>query len=243
MTLQDSMWRNEPDRITKAKDHARMARNRKDKVYAHSIMLSAYITALGGKPVERHHPVKFMLLALWHSFCMFRHRNELNHNQLDVWLQFMLKFRSKLHFKTGQPLRMRWYPQFDLLLLDGAKRAVTLVNNPERKAKPHQQALALMMYAEITYAVNFRRTTIEDAVRNALELETQIRREPDQPQGLRQLVRILRKAGELYSKESMLFNRQQEIVQSYLKRAIDLARGEADTADQAEKIELLLRQV
>lgn len=241
MTLQDAMWRNEADRMAKAKDHARMARNRGEDVSAHSIMLSAYITALGGKPVERHHSVKFMLLALWHAFCMFRRRNELNHNQLDVWLQFSLKLRSKLpFFKTGRPLRIRWYPQFDLMLLDGAKREIKLAE--KAGAKPHQLALAHMTYAEITYAVNFRTSVIEEHIQQALDLESQIRAESDQPQGLRQFVRILRKAGELYGKEGM-FNWQPEKGRSYLKRAIELARGEADTADQAEKIELLLRQM
>lgn len=237
----NAMWLNQPDRIASARHQAHNARANGNHASAHSIMLSAYITALGGKPVERHHPVKFFLLALWHAFCMFRRRNELNHNQLDVWLQFMLKLRSKLpFFKTGRTLRMRWYPQFDLMLLDGAKREIKLAE--KARAKPHQLALAHMTYAEVTYAVNFRAGVIEEHIQQALDLESQIRAEPDQPQGLRQFVRILRKVGELYGKEGM-FNWQPEKGRSYLKRAIELARGEADTADQADKIEPLLRQM
>lgn len=220
------MWRNEADRMAKAKDHARMAKNRGEHASAHSIMLSAYITALGGKPVERHHPVKFFLLALWHVLCMSRQVKKLNHNQLDVWLQFMLKLRSKLPvFKSI----------LDKVLVEGAAREVGLATT---EGKPHQQALAFMTYAEVVYAVKADRGLVEANIRFAINLEELIRAEPDQPQGLRQFVRILRKAGELHMKPKMRCSDHTSVAQAqlYLQRALDLARGEADAPDQVAKI-------
>lgn len=225
MTLQNAMWRNEADRMAKAKDHARMAKNRGEHASAHSIMLSAYITALSGKPVERHHPVKFFLLALWHALCMSRQMKKLNHNQLDVWLQFMLKLRSKLPvFKSI----------FDKVLVEGAAREVGLATT---EGKPHQQALAFMTYAEVVYAVKADRGLVEANIRFAINLEELIRAEPDQPQGLRQFVRILRKAGELHMKPEMRRDyTSMAQAQIYLQQALNLARGEADTPDQVAKI-------
>lgn len=226
MTLQNSMWRNEADRMVKAKNHARMAKNRGEHTSAHSIMLSAYITALGGKPVERHHPVKFFFLALWHALCMSRQLENLNHNQLDVWLQFMLKFRSRLPvFKSI----------LNKVLIEGAAREIGLATT---QGKPHQQALAFMTCAEVNHAINpacYEMTLAN--IRFALDLDDQIRAEPDQPQGLRQFVRILRKAGELYLRSEICGGDPHKAqAQVYLRRALDLARGEADAPDQVPKI-------
>lgn len=236
----NAMWLNRPGRFDGAKHQAHNARTNGQYASAHSIMLSAYITALGGSPVEGQHPVKFFLLAMWHAFCMFIRRNELNHNQLDVWLQFMLKLRARLpFFKTPSVLQVRWYPQFDRFLLDGAERELEL--SRRARAKPHQGALALMTYAEITYAVNFRAGMIEDRVSQALALEKEIRAE-EQPMGLRQFVRVLRKAGELYAKPELSSGGYYTSkARGYLEKALALAQGEANCPDQVSKIQAILR--
>lgn len=232
MTLQNAMWRNEANRMAKARDHARMAKNRGEHASAHSIMLSAYITALGGKPVERHHPVKFFLLALWHALCMSRQLEKLNHNQLDVWIQFMLKIRSKLPvFKSI----------LNKVLVEGAAREVGLATT---EGKPHQQALAFMTYAEVVYEVEADHGLAEVNIRFAIKLEELIRAESDQPQGLRQFVRILRKAGELYGRDEMSSGGYYtQKAQGYLNRALELAKGEADAQDQVPKIHVSLRKI
>ncbi len=61
---------------------------------------------------------------------------------------------------------------------------------------------------------------------------------PGQVQGLRQFVRVLRKAGELYMKPELRRADYTSMAQAqiYLRRALDLARGEADAPDQVPKI-------
>ncbi|HEY4480098.1 MAG TPA: hypothetical protein VJB58_01340 [Candidatus Paceibacterota bacterium] len=222
----NAMWCNQADRMVKAKNHARMARNRGEHLSAHSIMLSAYITALSGNPAEGQHPVKFFVLALWHALCMSRRIKELNHNQLDVWLQFMLKFRSKLPIFKGVLNRM---------LVEGAAREIA---SAEADGKPHQRALAFMTYAETICAVNGDKRMVELNIKFALNREQEIRAEPDQPMGLRQFVRVLRKAGELHLKPKMRNADPTSFAQAqlYLQHALDLARGEANAPDQVDKI-------
>ncbi len=226
----NAMWQNEQGRMAKAQKQARIALNMGNYMSAHSIMLSAYITALGGKPVERHHPVKFFLLALWHAFCMSRHLRKLNHNQLDVWLQFTLKFRTKLPvFKSA----------LNKVLRDAA---LTEIKSASVNGEPHQIALAYMTYAEVVYATNFlpkeNLAIVESKIRAAVDLEALIREETNQLQGLRQFVRVLRKAGELHMKPEMRHANYTSMAQAqlYLQRALDLARGEADAPDQVAKI-------
>lgn len=222
----NAMWLNQPDRIASARHQAHNARANGNHASANSIMLSAYITALSGNPAEGRHLVKFFLLALWHALCMSRQLKDLNHNQLDVWLQFMLKFRSKLSIFKGILNRV---------LVEGAARGIA---SAEADGKPHQRALAFMTYAETVCAVNGDRKMMELNIKFALNREQEIRAEPDQPMGLRQFVRVLRKAGELYGKLG-----DKEKQRQYLNQAYELARGEADTPDQVDKIYLLLAKL
>lgn len=232
----NAMWLNQPDRIASARHQAHNARANGDHAFAHSIMLSAYITALSGNPAEGRHPVKFFILALWHALCMSRRVKELNHNQLDVWLQFMLKLRAKLPvFKSS----------LDQMLIEAAAREV---GEASVYGKPHQIALAYLTYAEVALAIKFMANEntanlVEVKIRAAVDLEQLIREESDQPMGLRQFVRILRKAGELYMTQEMqaAFYTATAQAQIYLQRALNLARGEANAPDQVAKIMPLIR--
>lgn len=241
----NAMWRNEPDRLYQAKRQANAAKRRGEYVSAHSIMLSAYITVLGGQPVERHHPFKFTILALWHAFFMLRRSGELNHNQLDVLVQFLLKLRSKLRSKlrfvtVGRPYRWyRWHSLFDLTVKRLADEELAQAVMATKPVKSHQRALALMTSAEVFYAVDFSeasRQIVISFIVQALELEREIRAE-EQPMGLRQFVRVLRKAGALYGKEGVsLGGHHKGRAIGYLNQALKLAQGEADAPDQVPKI-------
>lgn len=233
----DVMWLNKPKRFEGARHLARNARINGNHASAHSIMLSAYITALSGNPAEGRHPVKFFVLALWHALCMSRQIKELNHNQLDVWLQFMLKLRSKLPvFKSV----------LNKTLMDAALEEV---KGASINGKPHQLALAYLTYAEVVLVTGFMpgetQTVAYGKIRDAVTLEQLIREEPDQPMGLRQFVRILRKAGELclHSEWHGGAYTGTGLAKSYLQRALNLARSEANCPDQVDKIWAILAKL
>jgi hypothetical protein len=230
----NAMWQNEQGRMAKARNQARMARNRGEYASAHSIMLSAYITALGGKPVEGRRPMKFFLLALYHALCMWYCLEKLNHNQLDVWLSFMLKLRAKM-------------PVFKSVLNETLLRAaVKEINGAKLYGKPHQLALADLTYAEVVLVTGFMPgetySIVYGKIYDAFLLEQLIREEPGQPHGLRQFVRILRKAAEISMSDEMCrFNpNSKHQAQVYLRRALELAFGEADAPDQIPKIQALI---
>lgn len=226
----NATWKNQKGRLELAKKQAAEARGRGDYASAHSGMLSEYITALSGDPAEGRHPVKFFLLALWHAFCMSWRLEKLNHNQLDVWLSFTLKLRAKM-------------PAFKSVLNKTLLGAITReMELTAMFGKPHQLALANMTFAEVARVTNFlpneNAAIVKRSIATAVGLEQQIREETDQPQGLRQLVRVLRKAGELYI--ALGDPRQGK---AYLNYALVLALGEANAPDQIPKIKAILAKI
>lgn len=228
-TLQDAMWRGESDRLQKARAAAREKRKAGYRLTARSIMLSAYITLLSGR-LTRVEQVKYFCAGLWNALLLLRQWQRLNHNQLDVLLQFLLKVHPRLWSRN------RNINQDYLMLL--AQHAIKRAKIAP--GKPHQLALAYMTAAQVTYVVNPHDSSIKNHIEMALALESAIRREADQPQGLRQLVRIYRKAGELYGSQKL-----QEFGKAchYLSEAYDLAQGEADAADQIQKIRAILDRI
>lgn len=229
MDTRDAIWQNKPDRFARVRIQAKSAREHGEPLCAHSIMLSFYITVLGGKPVEGHHPTKFGLLAMWHAFWLSRHWEKLNYNQLDVLVQFLLKLRSKW------PLLWQMWP-IDVELIVLAERELNLVL-ADKNSKPHQVALSFMTIAESAYTGRHSPGLTLEYLHKALWLQSAVCDEHDQPQGLRQLVRILRKAGELYGLLGFV-----ESQESYLRQALSLAI-ETDSQDQVEKIRELLRKM
>jgi len=219
------MWRGSLGRIQRARLDARKAGDKGDFISAHSVMLSAYISA------QHEHPIWYALLTLWHGAILYRQWLRLNHNQLDVLVQFLLKVRTK----TGLDL-------WPIRLISMATREAQLARRAQesKEAKPHQMALACMTLAEVYCAVDFNYKNIILCIDQALGFESKIKREKDQPQGLRQLVRILRKVGELYIHPRM---RDLNKARFYLRRARALAEGEAKTPDQAGKILAILQEI
>lgn len=235
MTLQESMWNAKEDRLAKAHLEADKAA---DITSAHSIMLSAYLTVLAEGPstLKKLH---YTICAIWRAVYLIRDWERLNHNQLDVLIQFCLALRSKIPFvRSGQRLEDKWFPWFHELLLRLANRELTLAY----EAKPHQRALAYLTFAETTYAVNFNKNGIEAYIAQALNFEEKIKEEEDRLLALRQLVRIKRKTAELCLKKEM-YGSKPEVVRPLLNEALALAEGEADTADQAKRIRALLAQI
>lgn len=226
----EAMWANQANRLELARNEASVARKLGKHASAHSRMLSAYITLLSGDPVEGRHPAKFFLFALWYAFCMWRRQDELDHNQLDVWLQFTLKLRAKMPvFKSV----------LNKTLLSNAGQEV---KGATTNGKNHQLGLALLTYAEVLLATVYwgdeTPTIVKNKIRVAVDLESLIREESEQPQGLRQLVRILRKAGELYIALGDPLQGK-----AYLNYALTLAQGEADAPDQVPKIKAILAKI
>lgn len=237
--LQDTMWRGGSKRLALSKGEARGLRQRGEFLAAHSLMLSTLYSILGGRPENNccHHPLSFYPAAAWHALCMLQAWQKLNHNQLDVLIQFLLKIRARLPAATGRPMVLRWLPWPGKFLLMLAERETVLAIDARL---PHQRALAIMTLAEVQYAVDFSVDEVRQRIEGALSFEEQIRREP-QPQGLRQLVRIFKKAGQLYMKPGLSSkNNRGKLL---IIKAANLASGEAQTPDQAEKIKEILRKL
>lgn len=121
--------------------------------------------------------------------------------------------------------------------------ALEEVKGASINGKPHQLALAYLTYAEVVLVTGFMpgetQMVAYGKIRDAVTLEDLIREEPDQPQGLRQFVRVLRKAGELYRRMPSWYDQ----AQIHLQRALELAKGEADCLDQVPKIEAILSRL
>jgi hypothetical protein len=227
----NAMWKKEPGRLKKARVDAKQVKKDGDILSAHSIMLSAYITIAGSKEWKRWlHPI----FVLWHGLYMRIKWESLNHNQLDVLIQFFLKLRQGLSKPSNKLCSDHW-------LVQAAKKEVLVVENLNSRSlsqiKPHQIALAYITFAEVLNSVG---DTFNPRfyVEKALRLEDSIQAEFDQPQGLRQLVRIFKKSAELYMKIGKEAHLQE--AENLLIKALILAKNKADCADQVPKIEKLL---
>ena len=223
-TLQDAdkFWKGESDALKRARIAAREQRMLGSKLSAHSMMLSAYIS------VASKSPIRSGLLGLWHALWLLHNWRLLNHNELDVLISFLVRLAKSKYLPSIVSQRK---------LHNMAWRELDLCR--EEQAKPHQYALGYITLAEVSSLARLcSEFDITMAISNALSYEKAVREEPDQPQGLRQLVRIFRKAGELYKKiDSPVKGKE------YLYKALQLASAEADAPDQAHKIAKLLEKL
>ncbi len=233
MTLTESTWKGEPDAFQKARISSKQFRREGKRTSARTTMLTAYISRAGSKPRLRD-----IVGAMWHGFFLLLSWKKLSHNELDVLLAFLLKSRERFRpsEETQPAFVVRLLQKIDKFLLVLASREVELALNG--KGKPHQRALAYKTLAEVKTALG-EFTEAEELLETALLLENEIRAEPDQPQGLRQLVRIFRWAGEFYSVPAHL-NRYK--AHDHLHEAWNLAR-EAGATAQLDKIHLALEKI
>jgi hypothetical protein len=231
---QESMWTGSPFRLQNARSEAWVAKINDEPLSAHSIMLSAYISIRGSKDYNRLlHPI----FGLWHALWMLVMWKELDHNQLDVLIQFLLKCRASAPWFFGHRKARRQEPtESNCELLAMAARELQYARD-SLQGKPHQIALAYITLAEVFDSVGGSEGLIGLNVDQALGLEKQIRTEKDQLQALRQLVRIKRKAGEL------CFKSDSQLGIRLLNESLMLARGEADCADQVSKIKVVLNRI
>lgn len=216
MSIQESMWRGLPDRLALARDKAHAAHRDGKWLSAHSIMLSAYIS-VGVEKLRRMERLKMQ----WHFLVLYVFRNQLSHNQLNIMMEIMIE----LHRRYG------WFKKG---VTETSWRQIRLA---EERGAPHELALAYVQNAAVASLRGDGERVVKEKVQRALMLEPEIRAEEDQPQGLRQFVRVLRKAGEIllkYDGETMY------IALEHLRRARELAMGEADAPDQIEKIRRII---
>jgi hypothetical protein len=148
--------------------------------------------------------VLFGLVALWHVVCLELNWSDLNHNQIDILLQFWIRVE-----KVGLPTPSNNH------LMELARREVAVASD---NAIPHQLALAHLTRAEVQFAIAGSPTLVETDLERALNLESQIRNEDERELALSQLIRILRKAGELYWE----MKGDKEVSRTLLLRALQL---------------------
>ena len=227
--VRDAQWRGDPESLEAALAEAQKVEDDGDRLAADSQRLSAFYTQLTKAPAWQ-----LLLRALPPACAMLLNWRKLNHNQLDVTIQFWLKLRQKVAekigiFSSGHPASGTKRPFLRTLAL----REVDLAN---QNGKPHQKALAQMTYAEVLYAVDCRRTPIQLAVDRARDHFKDMALEEDQEQALNQMVRVLKKIGVLYMQPEMYSSAKASF---YLLEALELARQTGAT-DQIEKIQVLL---
>lgn len=229
--LQDAMWNRKKSALSLARANARLARVEERYSDLHSGMLSAYHTILTGK-VNRLAKVYYGLLAYWHASRLIEHEKELNHNQLDILVSFLMGVRTKLPAR----LKSLWQKYFmsDDRLERLAYKGYFLASE-SKVAAPHQVALANLTYAYVLSLLQTNYDKILFFVDRALSFENLIKKETNIKYALRQLVRILRNAGKLY-----YIAGEKETGLTCLNRALALAKGEADTSDQVAKIQSVL---
>jgi hypothetical protein len=205
---------------------------------AASMRLSAYITAIGNvrsgaigfRGLRRAGALAWWgLLAERNAQQLKEGLEELTANQLNVLAAWLIK--------TAQLVPFRYETAASV-----AERGLQAVKH-DPDALPHQQALAHIAYAQ-ALAIGLQssdyaeRTRVMEQVKRALSFEKDIRAEPDQPQGLRQFVRVLKAAGEL----KVQFGKKDDAL-AYFMRASALAEGEARTESQAAQLRVLIQSL
>ncbi len=233
MDLKEMMWQGAPNALSAARGEALELKKSGRVSSAHSLMLSAYLSVAASVPSWKK--VFYFFCALRHALMLKERSIGLTHNQLDVLVQFFIKLheRSKILFRLCGVSENLMFTLADL----GLARAKTSLSS-----KPHQVALAYMTCAEV-----YKRFEPLHSFHNkppwftfsntALRMEKEIFKEEPRLQALRQWVRILRKAGELYSRKDPVQ------AYEYIKKALVLAKGEANTQDQVQKILLRMKEI
>ena len=213
MSCQHSRWTVGPGKLRRARQHAHKLKGEKKSTEAHVTMLIEYVT-------ERK-----LFGMLWHAFHLYGRRDSLTHGQLNVFLSALLYIYPHLSF--FKQMRAGVHREVHRL----AAKALALTE--QLRTKPHQIALARMMCAQVSYALDHNPQTAKLHMDIALSLEDKVRMEEPRVEALRQLVRIVRKAGELACQDKTRFLGDGATL---LDKAFRLAIGEAQTPDQADKI-------
>jgi len=190
----------------------------KNKVNAE--MLSLYMsffhkqTSLG--------KVWYTVVMSWYAVLLFINKDKLNNLEIDVLLNFLL--------------RVPIIPKHTNSFVKLAQREMSIaVNRPYA----HEKALGLITLAQ-TLASNNRnkyKFGIYQNIDTALKLEPEIRAE-NTIQSLRQLVRIFKSAGILFGKLGYCTEESM-----FLRRALSLAEGEANSPNEVEKISVLIAKL
>ncbi len=231
MNLTDAIWKGDPKALVEAKKKEQELMETGGFIGAHSLMLSTYISLFPSQSGVRK--VTFFFEAWKHARVMKRMGPHLSHNQLDVLLSFYLSVGKKLvelHIPVGRLRSNSWYSSLRQLALQEVELA-----HASSDVKPHQLALAKITHFEVEKVFSggyFLKEHVVQFVGEVLLLKERILSEPEQPQGKRQLARILRKLAEV------LFPYTPARAVKILEDALVLA-GESGAQDQIKKITLL----
>jgi hypothetical protein len=231
--LQDAAWGDKPhEAVKEARKRAKEIRRFGNTIDADTVLLSTYIGSLNQVRVHRlRHLLVWGLLAEYHALCLRLKEWQLDIDQLDVLSVWFIRTAP---YVPGRYIVAHHFAAHAVL---GAEAAF----GKGRGILPHQLALAHVTYARAAMLLHrkfphdFHDDEVRLHIKQALELERRIRHERDQLHGLRQLVRILKGAGQL-----MLDLGCYEDSYALLKQALSLAEGEADTESQARIIRDLI---
>jgi len=164
---------------------------------------------------------------LWYTLFLLRHLLELNHKQVDILLNVLIKAWPWSRVFVS-------HAQLEVLASHAVLDAFTC-------GLPHEQALAYLNRAQLRILMSpnspFLKELVAYDVNNAIELEQSILTEDDRLYGRRQLVRIYRKAAEL------IVRWDKSLAWQYLVKALDLARGGVNMNEQVKKTQALLHEL
>lgn len=187
---------------------------------SHSMMLSAYISFFNKQNLLTR---CWWLFLMWHhAVFLYLYKDKLSHTEINVLISFLLKFKKFIPSEK---------------LLDLSISAVSKVR-ASANTPAHEEALTCITHAQVLALDPKNKSSVLKAINDTINLEHYIRQEKDQPQALRQLVRIFRKVGEVYGAIG-----DEEKQMSFLASALKLALREADTIDQAEKIQTIFTKL
>ncbi|MEZ4104629.1 MAG: hypothetical protein R3B60_05090 [Candidatus Paceibacterota bacterium] len=222
--LTEKIWQGDKNAIKETRKKAKRLREKSLFLDAHAVMLSAYISFFKQQNIITK---CFWLTSMsYHAFVIYKYHDKLNYSQINVLISFLLKL------KLGRNL---FFPKQTNILAD---KSLYLTEN-SKTALPSEKALILSTKALVILVTKSGTTDkVKELIHEAIGYEALILTYENSLQGYRQFVRVLRKVGEMYG----LMNDTNNQIK-YLKKARDLALGNAQTTDQANKIQSLLTEL
>ncbi|MCX6703155.1 MAG: hypothetical protein NTV02_00490 [Candidatus Zambryskibacteria bacterium] len=225
MTTNEALWQRAPEALGLARKDARDAHSRGDNIGGHICMLSAYQSVYSNAPVVKKG--FYAILALWHALCL-SYFGDLNHNQLNILIQFWIRFYKKL------PWLFRGSNRKNLVLLVAMEH--NKIERSNEEVFPHQQALAFLNSAQV-FQLMSKRKEARYYVEQALLLREEVFKEGDYLLGMRQFVRVYRIAAEVMAEYDT------ETAYNYLLSALMLVMSDEKNSDQERKVRLEFAQL
>lgn len=186
----------------------------------HTAMLSLYYSFFGKQNILKK--AWWFILMSCHAFVLYKNANKLDHGQMNVLASFLMRLRLNKKYVFPETV--------DYLTAKSADMVVGKTKN-----NPSAEALALATRAKALAVLFPDKARALETINEALEFETLIKMLEKDLQSYRQFVRVLGTAAEIHGKFG---DKEKQI--NYLQKALDWARNEADSQDQADKIQKTL---